>query len=233
MDEPVKTVLVTAAHPDDTEFVCGGTVAKLARQGAEITVLVVTSGEAGLPADTDHTMLREAEQQAAADVLGVKQVQFLRFPDGAVEPTRGLRREVTAVIRTVRPELLITHTPHRNLRSVRSSHPDHLAVGQATLAAVYPDARNERAYPELLADGLAPHITPEVWLHGTESCDTAIDISEEFDVKMEAVQCHRSQLAGLGTDPAEFFREWGVSVADRHGLPTGRLAEEFLKLDTR
>jgi LmbE family N-acetylglucosaminyl deacetylase len=142
----VTRVLVIAAHPDDTEFVCGGTVAGLADQGAEITIVVVTSGEAGLPIGVDDSVLREAEQRAAADVLGVARLEFLRYPDGQVEATLELRRQLTATIRTVRPDLLITHTPQRNHRSLRSSHPDHLAVGEASLASVYPDARSARTY---------------------------------------------------------------------------------------
>jgi len=225
-------VLITAAHPDDTEFVCGGTVATLARSGAEITLVVVTSGEAGLPAGADATV-REREQTAAAAVIGMSSTHFLRFPDGLVEPSLDLRRELTAAVRRVRPDLVITHTPHRNLRSVRSSHPDHLAVGQATLATVYPDARNERMFPALLEQGLEPHSVPEVWLHGTAESDLGVDITAAFSTKMDAIRCHRSQLAGLGGDPEGFFRTWAEESAAQQRMPPGSLAEEFFRIDSR
>ncbi|MDL5199804.1 PIG-L deacetylase family protein [Streptomyces sp. ALI-76-A] len=226
-------VLITAAHPDDVDFSCGGTVRSLANGGAAITLVVATSGDAGVPDGAEGASLREREQEAAAKILGIEAVRFLRLPDGDVEPTRQLRRRLTSAIRLCRPGLVITHTPTRNLRSVRSSHRDHLAVGQATLEAVYPDARNGLAHPRLLEQGLAPHTVPEVWLHGTDTPDFTVDITTTFDSKMRAVNCHASQKAAVGDSPEEFFREWGAGVAARHGLPRGRLAEEFMRLDTR
>jgi LmbE family N-acetylglucosaminyl deacetylase len=226
-------VLLTAAHPDDSEFACGGTVARLAGDGHHLMIAVASSGTGGLAPGSADPKLRIAEQRAAADLLGVAGLLFLGFPDGAVSANANLRRALTRVIRQVRPDLVITHTPVRNLRSVRSSHPDHLAVGEATMAAVYPDARNPSAYPELLAEeGLQPHTVGEVWIHGNQDADHYVDITEEFELKMAAVRCHGSQLAHLGSDLDGFFRTWGEEVAQRHGLRPGTLAEEYLRLDT-
>jgi LmbE family N-acetylglucosaminyl deacetylase len=225
-------VLITAAHPDDADFVCGGTIANLTENGHQVSVVVATSGEAGL-ARSNRT-IREAEQRAAATLLGVDQVRFLQLSDGLLEPGQALRRELSRAIRQFRPDLVITHTPRRNLASVRSSHPDHLAVGEATMCAVYPDARNPRAHPDLLDEhGLQPHIVGEVWIHGTGSEDHPVEITEVFERKMSAILCHDSQLAGLGPDPRGFFHTWGIEVAQRHGLAAGTLAEEYLRVDTQ
>jgi LmbE family N-acetylglucosaminyl deacetylase len=226
-------VLLTAAHPDDADFTCGGTLARLADDGHHVVIVVATTGAAGLPPDDDNPVRRQDEQRAAASTLGVADVSFLGFTDGAVVAGLPLRRAITRVIRQVRPDLVITHTPQRNLRSVRSSHPDHLAVGEATMSAVYPDARNPAAYPEMLAaEGLEPHTVGEVWVHGHPDADHHVEITQKFGQKMSAIRCHASQLTHIGSDPDDFFRSWGAEVAQRHGLPAGRLAEEYLRLDT-
>ncbi|WBB53735.1 PIG-L deacetylase family protein [Verrucosispora sp. WMMD573] len=229
----MRRVLVVSAHPDDADFACGGTIAALVAQGDRVSLLVATSGEAGLPVGEVDTSLRRREQQAAAAVLGVSSVDFLDHPDGGVRPSPDLRRDITASIRALRPDLLITHSPRRNLRGLRSSHPDHTAVGEAALSAVYPDARNPRSYGDLLDQGLEPYVVPEVWLHGTEECDWPVDIRAWFATKVRAVRCHESQLAGAGSDVEEFLRNWGREVAQQHNLGADNLAEEFLRLDTR
>jgi LmbE family N-acetylglucosaminyl deacetylase len=226
-------VLLTAAHPDDTEFICGGTVAALIGQGAAVTYLVVTSGEAGLPAGTADVAAREVEQLEAAQVLGVTETIFLRHSDGEVEANLELRSEIAAAIRVVRPDLLITHCPERNFKSVRFSHPDHLAVGQASLAAVYPDARNHRAFPALLNRGLEPYAVPEVWLHGAERPDFGFDITSSLESKVDAVRCHQTQLAEFGGNVEGFFRAWGKEVAEQQGMESHVFAEQYLRLDTR
>jgi LmbE family N-acetylglucosaminyl deacetylase len=226
-------VLLTAAHPDDCDFACGGTVARLTGDGHNLVIAVASSGTGGLDLGSADPELRLAEQRAAADVLGVAEVFFLGFPDGAISADSNLRRALTRVIRQVRPDLVITHTPLRNLRSVRSSHPDHLAVGEATMAAIYPDARNPSAYPELLAkEGLRPHTVGEVWIHGNQDADHYVEMTEKFELKLTAIRCHASQLVHLDSDVDGFFRTWGEEVAQRHGLRAGSLAEEYLRLDT-
>lgn len=215
------------------DFVCGGTVAWLTSAGHQVSMAVVTSGTAGVPNDMTAAVVREAEQRASAAVLGVRDVRFLDFPDGAVRADAHLRRELVRVLRQVRPDLVITHTPVRNLRSVRSSHPDHLAVGEATMCAVYPDGRNAFVFPELLEEGLEPHTAGEVWIHGNERADHVIDITGHFDRKMAAIGCHKSQADTHGADQVGFFHDWAAETAARHGLPHGRLAEDFLKVDAR
>ena len=169
---PLQRVLVVSAHPDDPEFGFGATVAKFARDGAEVFYCVVTDGSQGgedphVP-DEELTATRYQEQRCAAAKLGVADITFLGFRDGYVEADVELRKAITADIRRRKPDLVLTHAPVRMLvtQGIGGFHPDHLAVGEATLRAVYPDARNPRAYRELLAEGLEPHKVREVWLPG-------------------------------------------------------------------
>ena len=154
------------AHPDDIDFGVAGTAASLVKAGCVVTYALVTSGEAGPPEDMPRAevkALREGEQRAAAAVVGVDDVLFLGHADGRLEPNLDLRRDISRVIRQVRPDLVIAQCPERRWHSIYGSHPDHLAAGEATIAAVYPDARNPHAHPELLAEGLDPHSVSEVW----------------------------------------------------------------------
>ena len=152
---------MVTAHPDDVDFGAAGTVAAFTAAGVEVTYCIVTNGDAG---GSDRTMsraemaaLRQDEQRAAAAVVGVTDVRFLGHPDGMVQATLGLRRDISRVIRQVRPERVITQSPERNWDAIYASHPDHLAAGEAAVCAVYPDARNPFAHPELLGDeGLEP-----------------------------------------------------------------------------
>src|SRR5690242_19038650 len=155
--EDVQRVLCVAAHPDDIDFGYAGTVAGFVEAGLEVTYLVVTRGDAGGFDDTPRDqmpILREAEQRAAAAVLGVKQVDFLDgYRDGTVTASIELRRDITAAIRRYRPDRVLTSSPLRRWdRLAGPSHPDHLAVGEATTSAIYPDSRNRFAFPELERD---------------------------------------------------------------------------------
>jgi LmbE family N-acetylglucosaminyl deacetylase len=194
----IERVLVVTAQPDDAEAGAGGTVAKLVRQGAEVTYVIVTSGTMG---SDDRTMtperlarIREAEQRDAARMLGVKHVEFLGYNDGEVEDTRVLRRDITRQIRTWRPDLLITQSPHRT-SNLFASHRDHRVTGGVVLDCVYPLARDHMAFPELLPE-YEPHRVREVriiqWQE--EAHQIAVDISETMDVKVAAFACHRSQF---------------------------------------
>ena len=223
-------VLLIAAHPDDTEFICGGTIASLTARSAEVGYVVASNGLAGLRPGAD-TGTRVLEQKSAAKALSVRSVEFIGLADGTVEPTLELREQLTRVIRRTRPDLVLTHSPDRNYSSVRFSHPDHLAVGHAALAAVYPDARTEGCFPSLLEEGLAPHSVPEVWLFGNEQPNHVVDITDTFEDKIVAVMHHQSQLGAFG-DVREFFREWAQEVAEQQELPSGRLAEQYRVLDT-
>src|SRR2546425_10703947 len=166
MAERIQRVMVVTAHPDDAEFGAGGTVAKMVRQGREVTYVVVTSGNKG---SSDRTMtperlarIREAEQRNAAQTLGVERVVFLGYEDGEVEDTRDLRRDITRVIRAWRPDLVITQNPHRTY-NLGASHRDHRVTGGVVLDCVYPPARDHMAFPEPLPEH-QPHKGRELYV---------------------------------------------------------------------
>jgi LmbE family N-acetylglucosaminyl deacetylase len=236
-DRHFERVLVVAAHPDDPEFGFGATVAKLASEGSAVTYVVCTDGSQGgedpsVP-DEELTATRYAEQRAAAAVLGVKEVVFLGFRDGHLEPNVELRRAISREIRRYRPELVLTHAPLRAIDiPIGASHPDHLAVGEATLAAVYPDARNPRAYPELLQEGLEAHKVKEVWLPGFEASNHFVDATDVIEKKIEAILCHRSQFDKPGMEPdmaSKWTRERMKQAGERAGY---EYAEAFKRLET-
>lgn len=235
MTEPAKYLNV-AAHPDDLDFGCAGTTATLTAAGSEVVYCLVTDGQAG---GFDSSISRERmaeirreEQTAAAKVVGVTELHFLGFPDGAVESGLDLRRAIARVIRLVQPDTVIAQSPERNLDRVYSSHPDHLAVGESTLSAVYPDARNEFAFPELLTEeGLEPHTVPEVWLMGGPDADHYVDISDAIELKIEALLCHVSQMRAPERMP-DLIKEWARNQANDGGLAQGRFAERFRRVNT-
>ncbi len=197
---------------------------------------LVTDGEAG---GFDNTVtraqmaeIRRQEQTAAAKVVGVTELHFLGFPDGAVEPSLELRCAIARVIRIVRPDRVVTQSPQRNYERVYGSHPDHLATGEATINAVYPDARNEFAFPQLLAEeGLEPHTVPEIWLMGGPEANEHVETTDTIDRKIEALLCHESQMQRPEAMP-EMIREWGAGVAAAVGLPDGHIAEAFRVIKT-
>lgn len=233
LSEPPSPVLVVVAHPDDIDFGTAGTMARLTDAGAEAVYALVTSGEAGAPEDrprADVAELRQAEQRAAAAAVGVSDVRFLGWPDGRVEANLDLRRDVSRVIRDVQPQLVITQSPEARWDRIFASHPDHIAVGRAVLAAVYPDARNPHAHPELLDWGFEPHVVPEAWIVGLEPLDVFVDISDVFEQKLSALACHASQSAER-FDVEELLRDWAADVTTQHGLPEGRLTEAFRRIE--
>ena len=196
----IQRVLVVTAHPDDSEFGAGGTVAKLVREGLQVSYCIVTSGNKG---SGDRSMtperlarIREEEQRNAARVLGVETVDFLGFPDCEVEDTRESRRAVTAAIRRHRPDRLIIQNPHRT-KNLGASHRDHRTVAGIALDCVYPLARDHMAFPELMAQGLEPHRVKEVHMMWWEDPEVVVDTTETIDLKIKALQCHVSQLPDL------------------------------------
>jgi LmbE family N-acetylglucosaminyl deacetylase len=235
--EAVPTsALVVVAHPDDADFGAAGTVATWTALGCRVSYCIVTDGAAGSadPLVDLSTLVstRQREQREAARVVGVEEVEYLGYSDGQLEPTLEVRRDISRVIRKVRPERVVTQSPERDFARIRASHPDHLAAGEATLRAVYPDARNPFAHPELLAAGFEPFEVPEVWLMAAPRPDRVVDITDVFDRKIAALRCHVSQLS----DPegvASFVRQWTSVTAQRFGLGAGRLAEAFQVVDTR
>jgi LmbE family N-acetylglucosaminyl deacetylase len=235
-DGAVERALVVTAHPDDVDFGAGGTVASWVEAGTAVTYCVITDGDAG---GFDPTVprsaipgIRRAEQEAAAKVLGVEEVVFLGYPDGQLTVTIELRRDLSRVIRQVRPQRLLTQSPQRSFDRIYASHPDHLAAGEAALCAVYPDARNAFAHVDLLGrEDLEPWAVGEVWLMGGPEPDRFVDVTATFDRKLEAILAHESQV----TDPpamVERIRAWQADQAHHARLPAGHLAESFRVLDT-
>jgi LmbE family N-acetylglucosaminyl deacetylase len=222
---------VVTAHPDDVDFGTAGTVAAFTSAGLEVTYCIVTNGDAG---GSDRTMsrpdmaaLRPREQRAAAAEVGVTDVRFLGFPDGQVEPTLALRRDISRVIRQVKPERVLSQSPERRWDFIYGSHPDHLATGEATVCAVYPDARNPFAHPELLNDeDLEPWTVNELWVIGTETPTMAVETTSTIDRKVAALLCHQSQI-GDPDGVTERITTSGRAQAKVAGLPDGASAELY------
>lgn len=191
-----QTYMLVVAHPDDSEFSSGGTVVQLAKAGKRVVLIQVTSGDKGSPdpsvAPADLAATREAEMLEAAKREGMSEVVFLHCPDGGLMPDLELREKIVRMIRTHKPDVIITHDPFRPY----ALHPDHRAVGLATTDAVYPTARDPLYFPEHLAAGLEPHKTAEVWYFGPEHPDKVIDITDAFDQKMHALRAHVTQVGG-------------------------------------
>ena len=231
-----ERLLVITAHPDDVDFGAAGTVATMTDAGVEVSYCLVTDGQAGGYDETidrrEMAAIRREEQTKAAAVVGVSELVFLGHPDGAVEYNLELRHELSRAIRQARPNVVISQSPHLNLASTYASHPDHVATGQAAFAAVYPDARNPFAFPELLTSGFEPWSVDELWVMGHPDGDEFVDISAQLDRKVRALRCHVSQHRhpeGM----EERVREWNRGNAERGGLPDGAAAEVFYVVDTR
>jgi LmbE family N-acetylglucosaminyl deacetylase len=230
-DDEVERALVVVAHPDDADFGAAGTIAGWVDAGVGVTLLLCTRGEQGGFDETPRSempAIREREQRAAAAALGVTDVRFLDgWSDGWLEPTSELQKAIVAVIRDVRPQRVLTQSPKRLYQRLQASHPDHLAAGEATVRAVYPAAENRFAWPELIDSGLLPWPVIELWLMSHEESLHAVDITDQFDRKLRALQAHASQTAHLGDGLEDRLRGWNGSNAAMAGLPEGRLAELF------
>jgi LmbE family N-acetylglucosaminyl deacetylase len=233
-DAEISRILVITAHPDDVDFGVAGTIAGWTDAGLEVSYCIVTNGDAGGSdpsiSRSEMVVIRQAEQTAAAKQVGVHDLHFLGYPDGLVEPSIGLRRDLARVIRLLRPERVVCPSPERNYIRMGISHPDHRAVGSAALDAVYPDSRNPFAFPELLADEkLEPWTVREVWISGSPAPSHYVDITETFARKIAALRCHASQISD--TEGLEKrLREGLGRSAQQGGLPEGRLAEAFMVL---
>jgi LmbE family N-acetylglucosaminyl deacetylase len=235
-DSEIERALVIAAHPDDADFGSAGTVAGWTAKGIEVSYCIITSGDAGgydpaVPRE-QIPAVREAEQRAAAKEVGVDDVTFLGYPDGALEVTHALRRDISRVIRQVRPQRVVCQSPERNWQRVFASHPDHLRAGEAALCAVYPDARNPFAHPELLAEGLAEWTVSEVWMNAAPEAllNHWVDVTDAFDRKVAALRAHVSQTENVDVDG--LLRGWLGAQAQAGGLDAGRLAEPFHVIST-
>jgi LmbE family N-acetylglucosaminyl deacetylase len=233
----VERVLVITAHPDDVDFGWAGTVARMTGAGIAVAYCIVTDGDAGgseygVPRG-EMAPLRRDEQRAAAAVVGVDEVHFLGYPDGRLEPSLELRKDLTRVIRRFRPRRVITQSPERIWDRIYASHPDHLATGESAVCAVYPDSRNRWAHPELVDEGLEPWAVDEIWLGvGLAGPTHFVDITDTIDRKLEALRCHKSQLPDPDATEA-MVRGWTSATAQAAGLPEGSFAEAVRVVNTR
>jgi LmbE family N-acetylglucosaminyl deacetylase len=217
-------VMSIHAHPDDQEFSAAGTLAKWARAGSEVISVTITSGDAGSNDSTkDETYkpelaaLRENEQLAANAILGVKESVFMHYPDGILQATLELRRDLTRLIRKFKPDVVISGDPTvRFFGKGYMNHPDHRVAADVACDAVFPSAGTRLIFPELLKEGCLPHNVKYVYLHGSDKPDTWVDISETIGLKVNALKSHKSQLGDW--DPDKAMRDWAANDAKDHGL---------------
>ena len=233
-DVEYQRALVVFAHPDDAEFLCGGTVAKWTGGGTEVRYVCATDGSAGWNGpDRDRAeiaAIREGEMRAAAGVLGVSSVEFLGYPDGLLEVSLELRRAVTREVRRFRPDVIVAPDPSMLWSGRRYiNHPDHRAIGEAVLAVVACDAPTRPQFPELLDQGFEPFEVPALWLAtGNGDGDRMVDIGDVIDVKVKAVKAHASQMENMGeTDVDGRMREWASRVARRSDIEYGEAFRTF------
>lgn len=221
-------VLVVVAHPDDAEFSSAGTIARWVETGREVFYVVCTNGDKGSqdPEMTSERLaqIRRQEQLSAAEVLGVKEVNFLEYPDGGLEDTAEFRGRVVYFIRKYQPFTVLTSDPYRRYLW----HRDHRITGRVVLDAVYPYARDRLFYPEHLAQGLKPHKVREVYLAAAEEPNTFIDISATIEQKIKAALCHRSQMGGVHLDMKQWLRERAETLGKAGGMA---IAEAFYRLE--
>lgn len=210
-DEYIPKVAMTIhAHPDDQEFSIGGTIAKWTKAGCEVICVVITSGDSGsndpskgVEYKAELARLREDEQRAANVVLGIQEAVFLRYPDGELEPTIALRKELTRLIRKYKPDVVIAGNPEAWFYGNEYvNHPDHRAAAQAACEAVFPSAGTRLIFTDLLEAGYEPHEVKRLYIHGTDKPDTWVDITGTIDIKVKALQQHVSQV------PVDKVEKW-------------------------
>ena len=230
-DSEIERVLVVTAHTDDLDFGAAGTIAQWTAKGIEVSYCICTNGDQGgedpsVPR-ADMPKIRKREQIEAGKVLGVTNIEFLNHRDGWLTPTIELRKQIVREIRKTKPQRMLIQSPERNWDRLFSSHPDHMAAGEAAIQAVYPDARNAFAFEELLKDeGLEPWRVREVWVMSHNTPDHFIDITETFDKKLAALNAHISQTAH-NPNLEQMIREFGERNAKLNGLADGAVAEIF------
>ncbi|WP_376795758.1 PIG-L deacetylase family protein [Thermogemmatispora sp.] len=234
--EQARRAMVIVAHPDDAEFGCAGSVARWVREGWEVYYVICTDGGGGGPDEALDVSVearqrtietRKAEQRAACQVLGVKEVIFLDYPDGQLQPTRELKRELVRLLRLYRPTRVVCQSPERSWTPVLMLgryHPDHLTAGRMALEAIYPASQNAWDFPELLTEGLRPHRVREIYIMGAPVPNHAEDISETIELKLQALQAHASQVGDHFEQVVERVRRGAQECGARHQLA---YAEEF------
>ena len=222
-------LMVISPHPDDCEFGTAGTAAKLSREGKKVVYVICTNGDKGSsdPKMTSPRLakIREKEQKAAADIVGVSEVVFLRFPDQGLEDSYEFRKALVREIRRFKPFVVATSDPYRKYMW----HRDHRMAGQVAADAVFPYSRDHLAYPDLLQQGFEPHKTREMWFWGTEEPNLRIDITDTFDIKIKALSCHKSQF-DVNDQMIEHVREMSTMSAKGEKF---KLAKAFHRVELR
>lgn len=214
-----ERALVAFAHPDDAEFLCGGTVALWTEQGTEVTYVCATDGSAGWNAPglsrREIAARREEEMRSVADLLDVHEVRFLGYPDGLLEASFDLRRDLAREVRRARPDVIVAPDPSRLWSGTRYiNHPDHRAVGEAMLAVVACDAPTRPQFPELIEEGFEPFKARKLWLASDDEGDHVVDIGKTLDRKIEALIAHQSQMENMADfDAAAKVRQWAGANA--------------------
>jgi len=227
-----KIVLGIAAHPDDLDVGAGGTLAHFASEGAEIHYLILTDGGKGSdnPSMTSSqlTEIRHTEQQTALEIVGGKTITFLDYPDGELEVTMELKKQIVRTIRAIKPDVVITMDPTVIYSASRGiiNHPDHRAAGQATLDAVFPLARDRLTFPELLVEGFEPHKTATILLVNFNESNFAVDITHTFETKLRALKAHVSQFGDL--EHSSWVRDMSLAEGQKAGYT---MAESFVRID--
>jgi len=219
-----KRALSIHAHPDDQEFTVAGTLALWVKAGCEVVSVIVTSGDAGSndpdcneESKPELAKLRETEQTNANAILGIKETIFLHYPDGELEPTLALRRDLTRLIRRFKPDTVVTGDPQGVFYgNGYINHPDHRAAAQAALYAVFPSSETRLIFTELLGEGLEPHKVKRLYVHGSEKSDTWVDITGTVDIKVSALKKHVSQLGNW--DPTKMIHEWAAEEGKDHAF---------------
>ena len=234
---PKKIILAVGAHPDDIDIGCSGSVAKWTSDGAETYYLVLTDGSKGSEnpkiSNQELIKIRKAEQQKAANLLGVKKVFFLNFVDGELENTPALRKHIVKIIRQIKPTTVICWDPTLFYDESRMfvNHPDHRKSGEATMDCVYPFARNARTFPELLDEGLEPHVVDELLIMNFGKANYFVDITNTIDKKLEALACHKSQFSDI-VKFTEMIRKMH-KMAGQKAKPKVSYAEGFVRITLR
>ena len=215
----VQRAMAIFAHPDDAEFGMAGTVAKWAKAGVEFTYCMVTNGASG---SQDPEMTRErlrdiraTEQSEAAKILGVRNVIFLEYEDGYLEPTIDVRRAVARQIRIHRPDVIFTMDPTMRYGGSYVNHPDHIAAAEVVLRSINPDASTRQMLPELWQkEHLEPHKPKALFLMAFGEPDTIVDVSAVVEVKVKALLAHRSQITA---DSVDFIKGWMKNAGKKKG----------------
>ncbi|MDQ3248681.1 MAG: PIG-L family deacetylase [Chloroflexota bacterium] len=224
----VQRALVIMAHPDDPDFTCAGTAIQMARQGIEVTYMILTDGDKGNhnPEITKNQLIamRKIEQRNAAATSGIKGVLFMGEEDGFLRPTPEIRKRVTREIRRIRPELIICTDPERYLvADGYINHPDHRNAGLVALEAIFPAADNMMFYPDMADEGYLPHKISQLYVFGHRDPSVKIDITNEVETKIASILCHKTQIQNPEEAPKRWLERWGEKQEDG----TMRYFEQF------